>query len=370
MEQLKVNIDQMIEQLKQRSVGQSTVDSFELMGKLEQSELYMLAEGLNNLMPTAHIHSVRPQQPYAYCLLPILILQGLNSPYGCFIYGVSTARSFQHQQQLLLMAQQPAPSSLTLQQQVLLLAASSMGLNNNPPWCFHNSLGLLLHLWGLNSLPLHLWGLNNNFFLCLLHGLNNNPPWFHNSLGHHHHSPLIPDDGHYWFNTVVDNLEAIIVPERYRTNLRNNSPTYSFINSQYFDDIGIPVTITSRSYQAGPSNRARPLNQAGPSNRRKTRQTLQASLRQILADRSPELLEFSKDLSSLEPATKIQLKFLAKEMQYISKGTEKVVHSYPGRKMTGPMSENFCKYPSLMRTIAPHEMPAWDNNIPAGHNES
>ncbi|PHT73729.1 hypothetical protein T459_24514 [Capsicum annuum] len=46
----------------------------------------------------------------------------------------------------------------------------------------------------------------------------------------------------------------------------------------------------------------------------------------ILADKSPELLEFSKDLSSLEPASKIQLKFLAKEMQYISKGTEKVVH--------------------------------------------
>ncbi|KAJ8528151.1 hypothetical protein K7X08_021843 [Anisodus acutangulus] len=45
----------------------------------------------------------------------------------------------------------------------------------------------------------------------------------------------------------------------------------------------------------------------------------------ILADKLPELLDFSKDLSSLEPALKMQLKFLAEEMQAINKGMEKVV---------------------------------------------
>ncbi|MCD7458544.1 hypothetical protein HAX54_038557 [Datura stramonium] len=63
----------------------------------------------------------------------------------------------------------------------------------------------------------------------------------------------------------------------------------------------------------------------------------------ILADKLPELLDFSKDLSSLEPALKIQLKFLAEEMQAISKGMEKVVHELSMSENDGAMSENFCK---------------------------
>ncbi|KAJ8528083.1 hypothetical protein K7X08_015534 [Anisodus acutangulus] len=71
--------------------------------------------------------------------------------------------------------------------------------------------------------------------------------------------------------------------------------------------------------------------------------TLMHYLCKILADKLPELLHFSKDLSSLEPALKIQLKFLAEEMQAISKEMEKVVHELSMSENDGPMSENFCK---------------------------
>ncbi|KAK4343277.1 hypothetical protein RND71_036371 [Anisodus tanguticus] len=66
-------------------------------------------------------------------------------------------------------------------------------------------------------------------------------------------------------------------------------------------------------------------------------------LSEILADKLPELLDFSKDLSSLEPALKIQLKFLAEEMQAINKGKEKVVDELSMSENDGPMSKNFCK---------------------------
>lgn len=84
----------------------------------------------------------------------------------------------------------------------------------------------------------------------------------------------------------------------------------------------------------------------------------------------PELLDFSKDLSSLEPCAKvsffgltndkftvetglnssliknflqIQLKFLAEEMQAISKGLEKVVQELSMSENDGVVSENFRK---------------------------
>nr|XP_009795104.1 PREDICTED: formin-like protein 18 isoform X1 [Nicotiana sylvestris]XP_016480369.1 PREDICTED: formin-like protein 18 [Nicotiana tabacum] len=71
--------------------------------------------------------------------------------------------------------------------------------------------------------------------------------------------------------------------------------------------------------------------------------TLMHYLCKILADKSPELLDFSKDLSSLEPALKIQLKYLAEEMQAISKGMEKVKDELSMSESDGAVSENFCK---------------------------
>ncbi|XP_060210118.1 formin-like protein 18 isoform X1 [Lycium barbarum] len=81
--------------------------------------------------------------------------------------------------------------------------------------------------------------------------------------------------------------------------------------------------------------------------------TLMHYLCKILADKMPELLDFSKDLSSLEPAVKIQLKYLAEEMQAISKGMEKVVKELSMSENDGLMSENFCK--ALKEFLSPAE---------------
>ncbi|XP_009803611.1 formin-like protein 18 [Nicotiana sylvestris] len=76
---------------------------------------------------------------------------------------------------------------------------------------------------------------------------------------------------------------------------------------------------------------------------RNNKMTLMHYLCKVLADKLPELLDFSKDLSSLEPAAKIQLKFLAEEMQAISKGLEKVVQELSMSENDGIVSENFRK---------------------------
>ncbi|KAK1418414.1 hypothetical protein QVD17_27558 [Tagetes erecta] len=76
---------------------------------------------------------------------------------------------------------------------------------------------------------------------------------------------------------------------------------------------------------------------------RNTRMTLMHYLCKVLADKLPELLDFSKDLNSLEPASKVQLKFLAEEMQTISKGLEKVVQELSTAENDGPVSEKFLK---------------------------
>ncbi|XP_076920630.1 formin-like protein 17 [Bidens hawaiensis] len=76
---------------------------------------------------------------------------------------------------------------------------------------------------------------------------------------------------------------------------------------------------------------------------RNTRMTLMHYLCKVLADKLPELLDFSKDLCSLEPASKVQLKFLAEEMQTISKGLEKVVQELSTAENDGPVSEKFLK---------------------------
>ncbi|XP_019088436.1 PREDICTED: formin-like protein 13 [Camelina sativa] len=74
---------------------------------------------------------------------------------------------------------------------------------------------------------------------------------------------------------------------------------------------------------------------------RNNRMTLMHYLCKILAEKIPEVLDFTKELSSLEPATKIQLKFLAEEMQAINKGLEKVVQELSMSENDGPISHNF-----------------------------
>ncbi|KAL0681797.1 hypothetical protein Bca4012_048644 [Brassica carinata] len=71
--------------------------------------------------------------------------------------------------------------------------------------------------------------------------------------------------------------------------------------------------------------------------------TLMHYLCKILAEKMPEVLDFAKDFSSLEPATKIQLKFLAEEMQAINKGLEKIVQELSLSESDGPISHNFNK---------------------------
>ncbi|CAH9144540.1 unnamed protein product [Cuscuta epithymum] len=76
---------------------------------------------------------------------------------------------------------------------------------------------------------------------------------------------------------------------------------------------------------------------------RNNKMTLMHYLCKVLADKLPEVLDFSKDLSSLEPASKIQLKFLAEEMQAINKGLEKVIQELSMSESDGHISEIFCK---------------------------
>lgn len=76
---------------------------------------------------------------------------------------------------------------------------------------------------------------------------------------------------------------------------------------------------------------------------RNNKMTLMHYLCKVLADKLPEVLDFSKDLAHLEPASKIQLKFLAEEMQAISKGLEKVMQELSVAENDGPVSETFCK---------------------------
>lgn len=76
---------------------------------------------------------------------------------------------------------------------------------------------------------------------------------------------------------------------------------------------------------------------------RNNKMTLMHYLCKVLEDKLPEVLDFSNDLSSLEKSSKIQLKFLAEEMQAISKGLEKIAQELSMCENDGPVSENFRK---------------------------
>ncbi|XP_022729969.1 formin-like protein 6 isoform X2 [Durio zibethinus] len=76
---------------------------------------------------------------------------------------------------------------------------------------------------------------------------------------------------------------------------------------------------------------------------RNNKMTLMHYLCKVLVSKLPELLDFPKDLVTLEASTKIQLKCLAEEMQAISKGLEKVVQELTASENDGPVSETFCR---------------------------
>ncbi|CAA0838269.1 Formin-like protein 14 [Striga hermonthica] len=76
---------------------------------------------------------------------------------------------------------------------------------------------------------------------------------------------------------------------------------------------------------------------------RNNKMTLMHYLCKILAEKMPELLDFSKDLIHLEPASKIQLKSLAEEMQAVSKGLEKVEQELTAAENDGAVSSGFRK---------------------------
>lgn len=76
---------------------------------------------------------------------------------------------------------------------------------------------------------------------------------------------------------------------------------------------------------------------------RNSKMTLMHYLCKVIAEKLPDLLDFDKDLPNLEPATKIQLKSLAEEMQSVSKGLEKVEQELSVSENDGPASEGFRK---------------------------
>ncbi|KAL5707931.1 hypothetical protein ACHQM5_018778 [Ranunculus cassubicifolius] len=76
---------------------------------------------------------------------------------------------------------------------------------------------------------------------------------------------------------------------------------------------------------------------------RNNKMTLMHYLCKVLADQMPEVLDFDKDLESLEAASKIQLKSLAEEMQAVSKGLEKVEQELAASDNDGVVSKGFQK---------------------------
>ncbi|KAJ0680427.1 putative formin, FH2 domain-containing protein [Helianthus annuus] len=71
--------------------------------------------------------------------------------------------------------------------------------------------------------------------------------------------------------------------------------------------------------------------------------TLMHYLCKVLASKSPVLLDFHVDLVSLESSSKIQMKYLANEMEAISKGLEKVEQELVASENDGPVSIVFQK---------------------------
>jgi formin 2 len=74
-----------------------------------------------------------------------------------------------------------------------------------------------------------------------------------------------------------------------------------------------------------------------------SKMTLMHYLCKVLASKASDLLDFHKDLESLESASKIQLKSLAEEIQAITKGLEKLNKQLTASESDGPVSQVFRK---------------------------
>nr|GEW42320.1 hypothetical protein [Tanacetum cinerariifolium] len=74
---------------------------------------------------------------------------------------------------------------------------------------------------------------------------------------------------------------------------------------------------------------------------RNSRLTLMHYLCKVLADKLAEVLDFSKDLGSLEPASKMQLKLLAEKIQVITRGLSTVIGEKRFAKKEGRVSKKF-----------------------------
>ncbi|XP_065009628.1 formin-like protein 5 [Musa acuminata AAA Group] len=84
--------------------------------------------------------------------------------------------------------------------------------------------------------------------------------------------------------------------------------------------------------------------------------TLMHYLCKALAIKSPHLLDFHEDITSLEAASKIQLKYLAEEMQAVVKGLEKVGFELQASENDGPISEVFLKTLKEFTAVAAAEV--------------
>ncbi|CAE5962593.1 unnamed protein product [Arabidopsis arenosa] len=71
--------------------------------------------------------------------------------------------------------------------------------------------------------------------------------------------------------------------------------------------------------------------------------TLMHYLCKVLASKASDLLDFHKDLESLESASKIHLKLLAEEIVAITKGLEKLNQELTASESDGPVSQVFLK---------------------------
>ncbi|KAL0709154.1 hypothetical protein Bca4012_016132 [Brassica carinata] len=89
-----------------------------------------------------------------------------------------------------------------------------------------------------------------------------------------------------------------------------------------------------------------------------SKMTLMHYLCKVLASKGSDLLDFPKDLESLESASKIQLKSLAEEMQAIIKGLEKLNQELTASESDGPVSEVFRKTLKDFISVATSEVAA------------
>ncbi|KAH7282509.1 hypothetical protein KP509_35G034000 [Ceratopteris richardii] len=89
---------------------------------------------------------------------------------------------------------------------------------------------------------------------------------------------------------------------------------------------------------------------------RNNKMTLMHYLCKVLHDKLPDLLDFHKDLAHLEEASKVQLKFLAEEMQAVSKSLGKVEQELTASENDGSVSEGFQKNLKSFLSIAEAEV--------------